>query len=314
MENIYSTGRNWKTSRGIHDVDYTNDLSNFKVYGYGVNRGVSESTVSESAPNSNSATLFYSDKKLVNLEGWLSQLEIAKINGTKKAKEKAKEKLDKIKKLLTSGLMPDIQDFRFTTDDNLKNFMEFKTDYGWIPFNKLGYGYQTSMSWIIDFAKKMFERYPTSKNPFSEPAVVLVDEIDLHLHPEWQRKILGFLTEIFPNTQLIVTAHSPLVVQSAEKVNLVILSKKRDGVEITQPKIPTFKGWTVEEILMDMMGLDDRTYSDQYLKLMKDFDDALDRDDFEQAQIAFDELDKIIHPASSQRKTLEIQLLSIVHD
>jgi AAA domain, putative AbiEii toxin, Type IV TA system len=42
-----------------------------------------------------------------------------------------------------------------------------------------------------------------------EPAIVLVDEIDLHLHPKWQRQLIGFLTERFPNTQFIVTAHSP---------------------------------------------------------------------------------------------------------
>lgn len=52
-------------------------------------------------------------------------------------------------------------------------------------------------------------------NRLADPAVVLVDEIDLHLHPIWQRRLIGFLSERFPNTQFIVTAHSPLIVQAA---------------------------------------------------------------------------------------------------
>ncbi len=71
------------------------------------------------------------------------------------------------------------------------------------------------IAWVIDFASRMVDRYPDSPDPLAEPAVVLVDEIDLHLHPKWQRELIGFLTERFPNTQFIVTAHSPLIVQAA---------------------------------------------------------------------------------------------------
>lgn len=53
----------------------------------------------------------------------------------------------------------------------------------------------------------MVDRHPDSPNPLAEPAVVLVDEINLHLH-RWQRTLIGFLTERFPNTQFIATAHS----------------------------------------------------------------------------------------------------------
>ena len=101
--------------------------------------------------------------------------------------------------------------------------VEFKTPYGWVPLRQLGYGYQTLITWVIDLVSRMVERYPDSPDPLAEPAVVLVDEIDLHLHPEWQRKLMGFLTERFPNTQFIATAHSPLVVQAAADANLAVL-------------------------------------------------------------------------------------------
>mgnify|MGYP006252345175 FL=1 len=147
-----------------------------------------------------------------------------------------------------------------------------------------------------------------------EAAVVLIDELDLHLHPEWQRKIIGFLSNLFPKVQFIVTAHSPLILQSADEINLVMLKKQGDGVVIEQPKIPTFKGWTVEEILSELMELGEKTHSDDYLRLMADFDKALDEENYEQAQKAFKELDKILHPQSSQRKLLRIQIGAIEYD
>ncbi len=157
----------------------------------------------------------------------------------------------------------------------------------------------------------MFEHYPDSENPLHEPAIVLVDEIDLHLHPEWQREIISFLKEKFPRTQFIVTTHSPLIVQSAEDINLVLLKKEENHVVIEQPKLKTYRGWTVEEILSELMGLDDKTLSDDYLKLMQQFDEALDKDDYKKAKNAYDELDKILH-SSHQRKLLRIQMSSLM--
>jgi len=176
----------------------------------------------------------------------------------------------------------------------------------------LGYGYQTMIAWVVDLAKRLFERYPNSNNPLAEPAIVLIDEIDLHLHPEWQRKIIQFLTAQFPNTQFIVTSHSPLIVQSADNINLVLLEKKGEQVTITQPDITTYKGWTIEEILGELMGLGEETLSDSYLALIKQFDDALDEDDYAKAKLAYDELDKILHPANNQRKLLRIQMSSLM--
>jgi predicted ATP-binding protein involved in virulence len=143
---------------------------------------------------------------------------------------------------------------------------------------------------------------------------VLVDEIDLHLHPEWQRKIIAHLTKYFPNTQFIVTAHSPLVVQSAEKINLVLLKHEKgsDHVNIVQPKIPSYQGWSLEEILTELMGLGERTHSEKYLELIKQFGEALDNDDFSSAQTAYEELDKILHPTSHQRKLLRLQMSSLM--
>ena len=92
------------------------------------------------------------------------------------------------------------------------------------------------MAWMVDFASRMFDLYPESENPLAEPAVVLIDEIDLHLHPKWQRELLDYLSNLFPNTQFIVTTHSPLIVQSAvaRDANIVVCRREGDHVVIDQ--------------------------------------------------------------------------------
>ena len=74
------------------------------------------------------------------------------------------------------------------------------------------------------------------------------DEIDLHLHPRWQRQVVTDLTQHFPRTQFIATAHSPLIVQSATDANLVVLQQKDGQVEIkNQPHF--VESWRADQIL-----------------------------------------------------------------
>ncbi|HEX8699150.1 MAG TPA: AAA family ATPase, partial [Myxococcaceae bacterium] len=169
----------------------------------------------------------------------------------------AGERRERIKKLLID-LLPDVSDVRFAPpDDRISNArVEVLTPYGWVAMRDLSLGYRTLIAWMVDLASRLFERYPESSNPLAEPAVVLVDEIDLHLHPKWQRQLIGYLTERFPNTQFIVTAHSPLVVQSATDANIVVLRREGDHVVIDND-VESIRGWRVDQILTsDLFGLE----------------------------------------------------------
>jgi len=175
------------------------------------------------------------------------------------AKEKQRKRYEQAKQLLLS-VLPDqeITDIRVTSSSgpNPQPLAEFKTPFGWVPLRQLGYGYQTLITWVTDLANRMAERYPESKNPLAEPAVVLVDEIDLHLHPKWQRKLMGFLTERFPNTQFIATAHSPLMAQAAADANLAVLRREGDHVVIDND-VDDIRNWRIDQILTsDLFGLE----------------------------------------------------------
>ena len=155
-------------------------------------------------------------------------------------------------------ILPEVADIRIQAADEPGGSprVEARTPDGWVPLRRLGFGYQSQIAWLVDFASRMFERYPDSPDPLAEPAVVLVDEIDLHMHPRWQRQIIGYLTERCPNTQFIVTAHSPLVVQAAADANIVLLRREGDHVVIdNDPEV--LRNWRVDQILTsELFGLE----------------------------------------------------------
>ena len=107
-----------------------------------------------------------------------------------------------------------------------------RTFTGLVRMSALSLGYRSTAGWVVDFASRLFQRYPNSPDPLSEPAVVLIDEIDLHLHPLWQIQIIEELSTLFPATQFIATSHSPLIVQVAGDSNLILLKKQEGEVQI----------------------------------------------------------------------------------
>jgi predicted ATP-binding protein involved in virulence len=202
----------------------------------------------------NTSSLFSDDDTLINAEEWLLQTDYAVARSESKT-NKFQKQFDLINQTLKQ-LLPDITDIRIAPADEQKPrpTADFLTPYGWVSISSLGLGYRTVIAWMVDLSARMIRDYPDSENPLAEPAVVLVDEIDLHLHPKWQRTIMNFLTERFPNVQFIVTAHSPLVVQAAGNANLVLLRREGDHVVIdNNPEV--IENWRVEQVLTSVFEL-----------------------------------------------------------
>ena len=238
---------------------------------YGASRKSGETSISEQKNESHYITLFDETALLLNPEEWLIRANYARFSQTEISlklpisiisdnlegdfyQEKRNKLLTIVIELLKK-VLPDVDDIRFN-ERELPNknipqpVVEFHTPYGWVEAKDLSLGYRTSMAWMVDFASRMFDLYPESKNPLAEPAVVLIDEIDLHLHPKWQRDLLDWLSDLCPNTQFIVTTHSPLIVQAgiAKDANIVVCRREGDHVVIDQ-SIEAVKGWRADQIL-----------------------------------------------------------------
>lgn len=104
-------------------------------------------------------------------------------------------------------------------------YYENETEAVLLPLSQLSDGYRCALSMIGDIAYRMATLNPQLSGEVLKKTegIVLIDEVDLHLHPEWQQLILMHLTEIFPGIQFIVTTHAPSVINSIPKGSLIIL-------------------------------------------------------------------------------------------
>jgi predicted ATP-binding protein involved in virulence len=107
-----------------------------------------------------------------------------------------------------------------------------------------------------DLARRLATTYPDSVNPLHEAGLVLIDEIELHLHPEWQRIIIQRLTQTFPGCQFIVTTHSPQVLSNVQPECIHILAIEDNNVVVKRPE--RSYGRDSNRILEDIMGVSKR--------------------------------------------------------
>ena len=203
-------------------------------------------------------SLFKVEAGLHDAEDLLCRLDYSRL----KKDQKAKRQLDSLKNVV-AAMLPDVDE-----PDNIEILgppqddpsrpggVRVKTPYGRVPLAQVSLGYRTMFAWIVDIGWRLIERYPKSRNPLHEPAIVLVDEIDLHLHPRWQRKVRKTLVHHFPRVQFIATAHSPLMAQSSLDDNLAVVRQSGDHAEIVND--PTvIKEWRLDQLITsDLFGLD----------------------------------------------------------
>ncbi len=204
-------------------------------------------------------------------------------------------------------------DFRFRTVSAASNEIMIDTPSGEIYYEYLSSGFKSSLSIIFGIIKDIEYRF---KDPGLRArdfdGIILIDELELHLHPEWQARISVILKEIFPYAQFITTTHSPHVLQNAEPMEIIALGFDNDRVvrrDLTQCEYG-FKGWTVEEVLEDVMGMED-TRTPIYQEYMKVFEDAVADDDVEKASDAYEQLDKLLHPENHLRKLLKFDMATL---
>lgn len=184
-----------------------------------------------------------------------------------------------------------------------------KTTRGEIPFDYLSSGYKSCLILLLTLIKNT-EVTSGTKDVHSFEGVILIDEIDLHLHPKWQGKLIEIFRWLVPNAQIIATTHSPHIIQMAFPDEVIALGISEEG-QVFRREVASseygFQGWSVEEILGDVMGMED-TFSQLYVSELVEFETALSEDDKEAAVSAFKNLDKMLHPQNHLRKILKIQM------
>ncbi|WP_441368165.1 retron Ec78 anti-phage system effector ATPase PtuA [Acinetobacter lwoffii] len=170
--------------------------------------------------------------------------------------------LDTIKKSLVNSFL-NIKDIT-VNDSSGKDQVYFNFENGNIVnFNQLSHGQKLAISLIGDICIKLLFLNPKLKNPLNGQGIVLIDELELHLHPQWQQRILLTLQQSFPNIQFIVSTHSPQILSTVDKLSI----RKLANSSISTPIYQT-QGVMSSEILEQIM----ETSSVPEIQISKDFE------------------------------------------
>ena len=242
----------------------------FAMFAYGAMRRPGTVKVDGEDLSDPLASLFQGSTELYDTADVLLKLD----HGASRGKEQDAKHLRDVKRLLAAVLPNEAGEGKFRIEPprifgskRKSSGVTFETPYGEVPLSKLSLGYQTTLTWITDLALRLYHRYPESADPLHAPGIVLIDNIDLHLHPHWQRRVMRDITRLFPALQFIATAHSPLIVQAAENAKLAVL-RESDGEVVIDDEHERVNTWRVDQILSsDLFGVPTRS---QYIEDLRE--------------------------------------------
>lgn len=170
-----------------------------------------------------------------------------------------------------------------TWQKNPKGDLCIEKDGTLLNINQLSAGEKMLLILVADLARRLIVANPTSDNPLHGDGVVLIDEIDLHLHSSWQRAIVPNLMNIFPNCQFIITTHSHLVLSNISHKNVTILEDFQ-AVKIT----PHTFGRDNNSILYDLMGV--KQHSDDIQQQLDKVYELIDKEKGREARTRLEKL------------------------
>ena len=153
------------------------------------------------------------------------------------------------------------EDFAFPT--TVHHYMGIGTSdssvSGALYAGALSSGTQITLLWVRALALRMAHYYGWADGWERNPAILLIDEIENHLHPTWQRRVIPELLEHFPGLQIFATTHSPFVVAGLKAGQVHLLKRDENGNVTATTNKEDIVGWTADEILRNLMGVEDPT-------------------------------------------------------
>jgi hypothetical protein len=172
------------------------------------------------------ASLFHEDASLAEGVSWLKELHLRALEG----QEQASELLETVLALLSDGLLPDGYRAMRVSSEGLWVSPAGDPDREY-PLREMSDGFRTVASLVLDIVRQLQNAYgtldagtdDTGRPVVRMPGIVIIDEIDAHMHVTWQRRIGDWLRTHFPGIQFIVTSHSPYICQAADPGGLIRL-------------------------------------------------------------------------------------------
>ncbi len=125
-----------------------------------------------------------------------------------------------------------------------------------LVINQLSDGEKCLLAMVADLARRLSIANPRLEDPLKGEGIVLIDELELHLHPQWQRGVISKLLETFPNCQFIISTHSPQIISDVKPENIYVLKSVDNKITATHPH--SSFGRDSNQILETVMGVSAR--------------------------------------------------------
>jgi len=186
-------------------------------------------------------------------------------------------------------LLPGFRDLRIKRQPMRMLVRKGHTD---LELRHLSEGERYLLTLGADIARRLSLANPTADDPRLCSAIILIDEIETHLHPSWQRRIIPALTRAFPNCQFIVTTHSPQVLSNIRPESIYLLTQEEGELRVLRPEASF--GRDSNRILEDIMGVDERP--SEIKQKLSDYFYLIDQGKMEEARALRRELESLIGP------------------
>lgn len=225
--------------------------------------------------------------------------------------DKRSRVLSSLRKIITD-FIPEFSNLRIEE----KPVLRLLVDKNGVPLElfKLSDGERGLLAIIFDITRRLAIANPELEDPISEgKAIVLIDEIELHLHPSWQRKALRKLKKVFGGCQFIVTTHSPQVIGQVKAQNVRLLHRDDEG-RISSVKVSQSFGMDSNWVLQQIMGTPSRDYDVEQLLLS--IYDKIDDNNFPDARDAIEKLESSVglFPELQEAKSMLDRLEMLLND
>ncbi len=178
---------------------------------------------------------------------------------------------------------------------------------------ELSSGFQAVLSILANIFEWIEGSRPEGeRNAAHVSGTVLIDELDLHLHPEWQFTLRSGLETIFPNLQFIVTTHSPHLLASAKEGEVIVMPKVTDNESYNlEPSDKMYSGWNTDQILSEVMGVRSLENKD-YEKLISEAFIHVDSGSIPDLERLIEKLSVVAHPSDTIVSVLQAKLAALV--
>ncbi len=303
----------------LNEIRADSGLSFGLICAYGATRTFSDNRfgLEPELPDENEwiTPLFRWDARITNPD-LLSKLIRGDLRNIKDAPDKLQSEWQQAIADALMRLLPSVENFQLSgASDVTFNNTELK-------FSELSDGYRSLLTILGHLIRSAFKLTQWQTDPTKFHGIVLIDEIDLHLHPSWQKSVLTDLRNAFPNIQFIVSTHSPMVAGSLDAASILVMQyedekSKIENLSRLMTETQSMKLWRADQILTgpgfgleSSMSKEAQAWEDEYSELY----DIAPENRTEEQQNRLEELSdlldrEILHPHETEKERAAVQLI-----